>query len=97
MATVEERVQKGIDFLDASQSVPDNWRELLDLKTLDIENCKRCVLGQLLGDFIRWFSLSDMPGNPCDFGFDIYPDDNFELDDEFSILQDEWFKRLNNG
>ena len=45
---IADRVSAGIDFLDGR--VP-GWDERIDLDTLKIEHCTRCVLGQLFGDF----------------------------------------------
>lgn len=51
MATVAERVQNGIDLLDAQG--PRDWREKIDLDAFDIRSCTRCVLGQVMEIYPR--------------------------------------------
>lgn len=42
-----EVVATGVDFLDSHPLVPDNWRTLIDVSTLDMSDGYRCILGQL--------------------------------------------------
>lgn len=40
-------VAAGATFLDERSDVPANWRTLIDVETLHINDGQRCVLGQL--------------------------------------------------
>ncbi len=70
-----ERVQRGAAFLD--QADPD-WVRHVDAHTLELSSGRRCVLGQLHGDF-RWglsrshlINLSSAPRaslSPVSYGF----------------------------
>lgn len=44
---LEGRVAAGVEFLD--QSMPSWWVDI-DLETLDLMNCERCVLGQVVAN-----------------------------------------------
>lgn len=44
MSIIAERVSAGIALLD--EKVP-NWRDKIDLSTLDLRNTDKCVLGQI--------------------------------------------------
>ena len=44
----KEQVDNGVAYLD---EVKPGWRELIDLKRLDISSVRCCVLGQVFGDF----------------------------------------------
>lgn len=48
MTTIVERVQAGVAYLDEHH--PD-WAYRLDLKALNLANCKACVLGQIFGHY----------------------------------------------
>lgn len=48
MTTSLERVRRGARLLD--EKVPD-WFNKIDIETLSIASCLRCVLGQLFGYF----------------------------------------------
>lgn len=41
-------VRKGIKFLNEREP---GWRKRIDLNTLDVANCAKCVLGQLYGEY----------------------------------------------
>lgn len=47
-ATVEQRVQAGAAWLDEHET---GWVDRIDLDRLSLEHCKRCVLGQVFGDY----------------------------------------------
>lgn len=47
----DEAVCKGITWLD--QNGPSNWRELINLNTLDIDSPSACILGQVFKDKVR--------------------------------------------
>jgi hypothetical protein len=46
--SIAERVANGVTWLD--EHMPD-WPSKLSVTVLDIEDCQRCVLGQLFGSF----------------------------------------------
>jgi len=46
--TVQERVGNGMALLDAKRP---GWYKEVDLKTLNIDSCDKCVLGQLYGGY----------------------------------------------
>lgn len=67
MRTLQERVQAGIAVLD--ELGPENWRELVDLNTLDMTSESMCILGQLYGEYTEGkYALSILAGS--DYGFD---------------------------
>ncbi|MFB6097787.1 MAG: hypothetical protein ABEK84_01465 [Salinibacter sp.] len=45
---VQERVQRGAEYLD---EVDPGWHRRIDPDALELENGRRCVLGQLHGEF----------------------------------------------
>lgn len=57
MLTAEERVRKGIAFLD--HHGPEGWRDKIDLDMLDVGCVSECVLSQIYrdGDFIIGFNI----------------------------------------
>lgn len=49
MEKAREAVSKGAKFLDNSNKVPNNWRERINLDTLDLNIASSCVIGQIFG------------------------------------------------
>lgn len=47
MNEARKRVQAGAEFLDNHEAIPDNWRELINVNSLNIASPSNCVLGQL--------------------------------------------------
>ena len=47
--TVQERVNAGSEFLD--KKYPD-WPGIINSRTLRLNNCRMCILGQLFGHFM---------------------------------------------
>lgn len=88
MATVEDRVASGAYMLDVHYG-PD-WRNKIDLDTLDLKHCETCILGQVFGTYEdgleklgiwdKWGMVqSDMLGFTIDLNGadqDIQPEDN---------------------
>jgi len=88
MSTVAERVQKGIDLLDAHG--PENWRERIMLHEFNIKSACNCVLGFVYADATMdegslYCSTNDMgyykgkellniyeSGQSADYGFDAH-------------------------
>lgn len=44
---LRERVKAGIEWLNSTEAIPDNWADLIDLNTLVMNSAYQCVLGQL--------------------------------------------------
>lgn len=72
---VRERVRRGAEYLD---EVDPGWHRRVNAETLELEDGKHCVLGQLHGEFrlglgrSRLISLSSAPRaslSPVDYGF----------------------------
>jgi hypothetical protein len=95
MQTVEERVAKGMKLLD--ENVP-NWTDKIDLETLELAYCGRCVIGQLFGGYRAGLCQLDLIGGEQDRenGFDITTSANRSTtaDEEFAELQAEWTKQI---
>lgn len=88
--TVQTRVQKGMAFLD--EYGPDDWRNAIDLDSLDLREATSCVLGQLYGVY------SFVEDDP-DVAFNFYPfpyeDLGFEVEDEtYAELTSAWKRAL---
>lgn len=49
--TIEERVAAGVALLDAKG--PADWRSLINLDILNLDDAYNCILGQLYGEFIQ--------------------------------------------
>lgn len=84
---IAERVAAGAAWLDANFP---GWARQVDLGKLDLANCRRCVLGQLIGDY------NDAPDwvweNALTLGFtalDLH--DNDARDVDFDDLTDAWW------
>jgi hypothetical protein len=63
---VLRRVRLGIGLLDTFG--PDDWRERIDIKRLDLADSSRCVLGQVYGGYEQGCRRLWM-GEPYAFGF----------------------------
>jgi len=48
IVAADEAVATGIQWLN--QNAPENWRELVDLDKLDIDDPEDCILGQVFAD-----------------------------------------------
>lgn len=51
MNRYERRVRGGAEYLDSRGSTYADWRDRLDLGTLDVDDDRRCVIGQLRRSF----------------------------------------------
>lgn len=103
MATVAERVQRGIELLDAEG--PNNWRERIDISTFKIRSACGCVLGQVFMDEglnaceTDWeyglFKAFDSTIDPSYFGFEATGSKSSHLvAEDWKALQAEWIRRL---
>ena len=86
---IADRVARGVALLD--RKLP-GWDAGVDLSTLHLDSCSRCVLGQLYGDYSYAADVFDVEDNPEDFGFDLFEGDPFTYED----LTVEW-KRVIRG
>lgn len=84
--TIAERVQRGIDLLDAKG--PADWRERINGKTLDVKTFCCCVLGQVFGDFCDGKLALGMAEHSLPYGF--CPEDRAEAE----LLNAEWVRRI---
>jgi hypothetical protein len=51
VSTAAERVATGAKFMD---EMYPSWTRRIDMESLDLSSCERCVMGQLFGDFHVW-------------------------------------------
>jgi hypothetical protein len=72
IATAEEAVAKGIQWLD--KKGPANWRELVDVAKLNIDDPVDCILGQVFADKVRnpeyTYTSWDSPGRMYTTGYE---------------------------
>jgi hypothetical protein len=61
---VVKRVRKGIALLD--KDGPADWRELIDLRILNIATIHNCVLGQLYGNYD--VGMGKLASRACSYG-----------------------------
>ncbi len=77
--TLGARVDEGIDCLDDNIDIIRlNWREWIDLDSLDMAHVNNCVLGQLFGEFddgAKSLNIED----PRVLGFDVFSESYAEL------------------
>jgi hypothetical protein len=94
---VRERVRRGADYLD---SVDPDWYRRVDSETLELEDGRHCVLGQLHGEFrlglgrSHLISMSSAPRaslSPVAYGFkcvEHVPDEWQAYD--YDLLNEAW-------
>lgn len=74
------RVREGIKFLDTYG--PDDWRDSIAVKKLDMDSGLKCVLGQIYGDYTSGLrELEICPKHAIVLGF-TEPDEDDGDDDE---------------
>lgn len=62
-------MEQGVYLLDSS--IGPLWRTYIDAEKLDISDMRRCVLGQLYGEYGRGlYQLGMTPGDGRKYGFD---------------------------
>jgi hypothetical protein len=90
----EKRVERGMALLDRHD--PD-WFGRIDLETLRMETCNRCILGQLHGHAWIGFRriLEDLPStslySAAHHGFTLYNSEQASCNDqEFSAVRDRF-------
>lgn len=67
-------VNKGVMWLD--ETIPD-WRKRINVRTLYMESCRSCVIGQLFGDY---------------FVFEKIHSSAFMLEHGFTDVNMNWFE-----
>lgn len=95
-----ERVEKGIAYLDEYHP---NWPEFMDRHQLQMNSCKRCVGGQLMGEYTNLnqeiFDTTGMTGT--ELGFDVSGAGPVGLGPtpvpdliEYDILEEIWSEKI---
>jgi hypothetical protein len=64
-------VERGIRWLDKEHP---GWHKKIDLRILDLNQCRKCVLGQLFGDFNRFTP----PGSRCPFNTSAFTNEEWD-------------------
>lgn len=86
MGKYREGVERGAALLDEKRP---GWRARVDLASLDLGSCSRCVLGQLLGDYEDRVEIGlDDEGLAAHHGFVLGIDDNALTG--YKALTEEW-------
>lgn len=97
--TLLPNIHRGIQILD--QTVKD-WFRKVDLEVLDQMSCKKCVLGQLYGDYMTGVQKASVPfGKFAHHGFglgwqmtiDMLVDSTYGMDC-YRILTDLWKEQI---
>ena len=93
----DERIDAGIALLDADMR---NWRDKIDLETLNLETGHDCILGQVYGDLAKEMGIYSgfdagkyhLYGyeNSSTYGFDV----SYNLGDTYKGLQKAWVRKL---
>lgn len=88
---VEPRIERAAVWLDTMASfgfAPANWRDLIDVNTLDIRGNHRCILGQLFGTYWTGVIRFDLSYEDCGaMGFHA-------ADSEWDELTHHWRRYL---
>ena len=96
-STALERARKGAKLLDSQMEIA--WRGQVDRATLDMKHCKRCILGQVYGDFwaaVRrlfngWADEDDTDTRVSQHGFSLDMEDLEDHEDlDWVTLQQAW-------
>lgn len=70
--TVEERVSRGVKWLD--KHGPEDWREKVTIDDLDMGSACRCILGQVFAKTDKYYEDGDV----WKTGFDAVCDKGYE-------------------
>lgn len=101
--TIAQRVANGVELLESKGY--GTWYEELNLRKLVMEDCKRCVLAQLFGDFeegvaelrnfgekVNWAACGlDADVNDENTPF-VDKNDDYDSDLEYAALDAEWIR-----
>lgn len=88
--TSAEAVANGAQMLD--EHVP-GWYKLINLDTLSLESCERCICGQL-GRELGWGLFPGQAGFWESYGFDALDGTEEQMERGYAELDDEWFKAI---
>ena len=104
MSTIEERVAKGAALMD--EKVP-GWERKIDTASLDMGQCPRCVIGQVLGineTLPYLYQMSEFAekcqslglefGGYDDNGIEDHGFDVSDDDDEYAVLGTAWLAEI---
>ena len=84
MGRYRQEVERGAGLLDEERP---GWRERVDLDSLDLGSCSRCVLGQLLGDYAERVEIGlDDEDLAARHGFVL----SISADGGYAPLTEEW-------
>ena len=91
---VTPNVARGVEYLD--REVP-GWHDRINLRTLNMSNGERCIVGQLFGNYEQWLWGIGSPMTAGALGFAMagYPCevyDYYDSMDIYSELDREWRK-----
>ena len=97
-----QEVARGAARLDFEQP---GWAEQISLDRLAMDNCARCILGQVYGNYFdgRSFLFGNHPIDAMEMshqhGFTLHEDERFPM--EWAVLADAWraevLKRIEGG
>lgn len=119
MRKFQTEVMHGAQVLDAwfADNAHDggkdlNWRNSINLRTLDLTQVEDCVLGQVFGDYYEGLyklGIEDRRMTRYELGFSMYPDTETDFwttdwDEElrkeaanWEELQNEWVLEIQSG
>jgi len=86
---VRKRIQAGAALLDEKRGL--EWRELVDIETLDMASPNEDILGQLFDHYsIGLCELGIRPHRSVELGFSIIDPESSSADYEFAVLTKCW-------
>jgi hypothetical protein len=85
---LERDVQAGVALLD--ERGPQNWREMVDVDTLDIADPKCCVIGQVFPDAYFWNAMNRLGALDDTYGFTSHTNRECDL----PVLTELWRAEL---
>ena len=97
-AVLVSRVQKGIALLD--KKGPEDWREKVNLDTLDMIHGTNCIVGQIYGGYFEACRILKIPQTGgaigCLYGFNIetLQDDPHTSNKKYKKLGEIWSQEL---
>lgn len=101
MGELRTAVDKGAAWLDR---VKPGWREMIDIGSLQMDRCDRCILGQLYGDYFDAIYTSPTLGSKdsaCRHGFQAEGDSTLYADEyhsdrtaKYEALRSLWIAKI---
>lgn len=95
----EEQIAKGVEYLD--QDLGPSWVERIRVERLNLNDCFRCVIGQVYGNFYKKF---DGPGadddQSAELGFSLATPTSLNAEahvdrgNKYYQLTQEWKKKI---